>query len=106
MKFRLNPRSLFNDTISPPALSVHHRATCRMMMRMGKGVIKMKVIGINGSPRPNGNTSIIIKEIFKELERSNIETELVQLGGNAICGCTACGMCFKSKNGRAQCKAM
>lgn len=60
----------------------------------------MKVIGINGSPRPNGNTSIIIKEIFKELEKSNIETELVQLGGNAIRGCTACGMCFNNKNGR------
>lgn len=59
----------------------------------------MKVIGINGSPRSEGNTSIIIGEIFKELEKHGIETELVQLGGSAIRGCTACGACFKSKNG-------
>ncbi len=59
----------------------------------------MKVIGINGSPRANGNTSIIIKEVFKELEKNGIETELVQLGGKAIRGCTACGMCFQNKNG-------
>lgn len=60
----------------------------------------MKVIGINGSPRPNGNTSIIIREVFRVLEKKGIETELVQLGGSAIRGCTACGACFKTKNGR------
>ena len=59
----------------------------------------MKVIGINGSQHPNGNTSIIIKEVFKELEKNEIETELVQLGGSAIRGCLACGMCFKNKDG-------
>lgn len=59
----------------------------------------MKVIGINGSPRQNGNTSIIIRGIFQELEKNGIETELVQLGGRAIRGCTGCGACFKNKNG-------
>jgi multimeric flavodoxin WrbA len=59
----------------------------------------MKVIGINGSPRPNGNTSIIIREVFRVLEENGIETELVQLGGSAIRGCTACGACFKTQNG-------
>lgn len=59
----------------------------------------MKVIGINGSPRPNGNTSLIIREVFKELEKNGIETELVQLGGAAIRGCTSCGACFKNQNG-------
>lgn len=59
----------------------------------------MKVIGINGSPRPEGNTAIIIRKIFGELEKNGIETELIQLGGNAIRGCTACGACFKNKNG-------
>lgn len=59
----------------------------------------MKVIGINGSPRPNGNTSLIIREVFKELEKNGIETELVQLGGAAIRGCISCGACFKNQNG-------
>lgn len=59
----------------------------------------MKVIGINGSPRPEGNTSIIIREVFSVLEKNNIETEFVQLGGSAIRGCTGCGACFQSKNG-------
>lgn len=59
----------------------------------------MKVIGINGSQRPNGNTSIIIRKIFAELEKEGVETELVQLGGSAIRGCTGCGVCYNTKNG-------
>jgi multimeric flavodoxin WrbA len=59
----------------------------------------MKVIGINGSPRPDGNTSLIIREVFRALEENGIETELVQLGGSSIRGCTACGACFKTQNG-------
>jgi hypothetical protein len=34
----------------------------------------MKVVGIKGSPRREGNTSII-KAVFKELEKNGIETE-------------------------------
>jgi multimeric flavodoxin WrbA len=59
----------------------------------------MKVIGINGSPRANGNTSIIIREVFQVLEKNQIETEMIRLGGSAIRGCTACGACFKNKDG-------
>lgn len=47
----------------------------------------MKVVGINGSPRREGNTSIIIKAVFKELEKNGIETELIQLGGLPIRSC-------------------
>lgn len=59
----------------------------------------MKVIGINGSPHLNGNTAVIIREVFRQLEKSGIETEMVQLGGAAIRGCTGCGVCFNAKNG-------
>lgn len=59
----------------------------------------MKVIGINGSPRKDGNTSLILREVFKELEKNGIETEFVQLGGKALRGCTSCGGCSKNKNG-------
>lgn len=37
----------------------------------------MKVIAFNGSARKDGNTAILIKAVFKELENQGIETELV-----------------------------
>jgi multimeric flavodoxin WrbA len=58
----------------------------------------MKVIGINGSPRPAGNTSIMLKTVFEALEAEGIETELVQVGGTDIKGCRACYACIKNKN--------
>ncbi len=40
----------------------------------------MKVVGINGSPRKEGNTSLLIKAVFQELEREGIETEMIHIG--------------------------
>jgi multimeric flavodoxin WrbA len=60
----------------------------------------MKVVGFNGSPRKDGNTSILVKAVFAELEKNGIETEFVQLGGKAIHGCKACFKCWKNKNRR------
>jgi len=60
----------------------------------------MKVIAINGSARKNGNTAILIKQVFKELEQEGIKTELVQLSGEKIPGCIACYKCFSAKNKR------
>jgi len=58
----------------------------------------MKVVAFNGSARKDGNTAILIKEVFKELEIEGIKTELVQLAGQKISGCTACYKCFSQKN--------
>jgi len=58
----------------------------------------MKVIGINGSPRKNGNTAMLIDAVFAELKKEGIETEYIQLGGKAIHGCTACMKCFERNN--------
>lgn len=60
----------------------------------------MKVIGINGSARRDGNTAILIRTVFGELEKAGIETELVQLGGQPVRGCLACYRCFKNKDQR------
>ena len=60
----------------------------------------MKVVAINGSPRKKGNTRILIKHVFEELEKEGIETELVHLGGRKIRGCTACYKCFENKDNR------
>lgn len=60
----------------------------------------MRVIAFNGSARKDGNTAIMIKHVFKELEREGIKTELVQLAGEKIQGCIACYKCFHAKNRR------
>jgi multimeric flavodoxin WrbA len=59
----------------------------------------MKVVGINGSPRVGGNTEQLIKKVFEELEAEGVETELIQLGGEAVRGCLACGKCGEMQNG-------
>jgi multimeric flavodoxin WrbA len=60
----------------------------------------MKVLGINCSPRKGGNTEILIKEVFKALEKEGIKTEFFQLGGKRVSGCVACMKCKKEGDGR------
>jgi multimeric flavodoxin WrbA len=59
----------------------------------------MKVLGINCSPRKGGNTEILIREVFKALEKEKIKTELFQIGGKRVNGCIACMKCRKKKDG-------
>ena len=54
---------------------------------------KMKVLLINGSPRPNGNTATLLKEAAAQLEKNGIDSEIVNIGGKAVHGCTACSAC-------------
>lgn len=60
----------------------------------------MKVLGINCSPRKGGNTEILIKEVFKAIEKEGIKTEFFQLGGKKINPCIACLKCRDAKDGR------
>lgn len=64
----------------------------------------MKVVAINGSARKQGNTAILIKHVFGELDKVGIETELVELAGSKIQGCTACYKCFDNKDGHCAVK--
>ncbi len=57
----------------------------------------MKAVLVNGSPRKNGNTFIMLTVVKNELEAKGIKTELIQAGSRDIHGCTACGACRKSK---------
>ncbi|WP_287582978.1 flavodoxin family protein [Candidatus Borrarchaeum sp.] len=58
----------------------------------------MKVVAFNGSARKDGNTAILIKHVFQELENEGIETEMIQLAGKKINGCIACYKCFENKD--------
>jgi len=60
----------------------------------------MKVVAFNGSARKDGNTAILVKEVFRELKKAGIRTELVQFAGKNIQGCIACGKCFENKDRR------
>ncbi len=53
----------------------------------------MKILGINGSPNKNGNTKLLIESVFAPLREAGFETELFQLGGKQVHGCTACLKC-------------
>lgn len=59
----------------------------------------MKVMGFNGSARKDGNTSVLIQKVFKELEAEGIETKLVNLGPKSVNGCLACMKCHENKDG-------
>lgn len=58
----------------------------------------MKVLAINSSARKDGNTAILIKQVFKELNKEGIETEIIQLAGQVIKPCKACWACSGQKN--------
>jgi multimeric flavodoxin WrbA len=62
----------------------------------------MKVVAINGSARKDGNTAILLRRVLSVLESEGIKTELIQLAGEQIHGCMACGTCRKIQN--MQCK--
>lgn len=60
----------------------------------------MKAIAINGSPRPGGNTEIMLKKVLEPLEAAGWNTEYRQIGGKPVRGCLACFKCVERKNGR------
>lgn len=60
----------------------------------------MHVVAFNGSPRASGNTEQMIRLVCAELEAAGIGTELVQLGGNQVRGCSACQSCKVNQDNR------
>ena len=53
----------------------------------------MKILLLNGSPRPNGNTAAALDEMEAVFAAEGLETERVQVGNRVIRGCIACGKC-------------
>ena len=60
----------------------------------------MKVVAFNGSARKDGNTALLIRRVLEVLEVEGFETELVQLAGEQVHGCTACRACYDTKDAR------
>jgi len=60
----------------------------------------MKAIAFNGSPRAGGNTEFMLKKVLEPIGEAGIETELVQIGGKQVRGCSACYKCRENKDFR------
>lgn len=60
----------------------------------------MKIIAINGSPRKNKNTAILLKKALEGAESHGAKTELVHLYDLDYKGCISCFAC-KLKNGKS-----
>ena len=57
----------------------------------------LKVVGIVGSPRSNGNTEYMVKECLEHISKNDIEVELITLHDKNINFCIGCDGC-KSTN--------
>lgn len=57
----------------------------------------MKVVAFNSSPRPDGNTTLLLKTVLEVLEKDGIDTELIQIK-RPINPCTACYKCTVNKD--------
>jgi multimeric flavodoxin WrbA len=58
----------------------------------------VRVVAFNGSSRKDGNTAILLNAVLDELKKEDIETELIQLGGETLSGCIACNRCRENKD--------
>lgn len=53
----------------------------------------MKVLGVVGSRRKNGNTAYLVKHALQVIESNEVVTELIYLSDYNIAGCTGCEGC-------------
>lgn len=56
----------------------------------------MKVTAFVGSPRPGGNTEVLVREALQGAEDAGAETALVYLNDAAFLDCQGCGFCNES----------
>lgn len=54
----------------------------------------MKITILNGSPRVNGNTEIMVDEFIRGAKDSGHEVDKINLAGKKIAGCLGCQYCF------------
>ncbi len=57
----------------------------------------MKVVGIVGSPRKNGNTEMLTAHTLRAIAEEGLTTELIRLAGLDIRPCNACMVCCEEE---------
>ena len=53
----------------------------------------MKVLMLNGSAKPQGNTYRALYEVGEQLKKEGIDYEIFQIGADPIRDCIGCGQC-------------
>ena len=56
-----------------------------------------KVLGVAGSPRKNGNSDVLLRQVLKGVSQENIECGSIQLRDIQFQGCIGCEKCRKDK---------
>ena len=62
----------------------------------------MKILGIAGSPRRNGNTDILLAELLRGAISKGAEVQTIFLNNLKITGCQHCDSCLKTGKCRIQ----
>jgi multimeric flavodoxin WrbA len=57
----------------------------------------MRVLGISGSPRRDGNTDILVNTALEVLAGEGLQTDFLSLADRPIKPCVACRGCFGSE---------
>jgi multimeric flavodoxin WrbA len=57
----------------------------------------MKVLGISGSMRKDGNTAILVQEILSRCKEGGLKTKFISLAGKKIHPCLGCEKCKEKK---------
>jgi multimeric flavodoxin WrbA len=60
----------------------------------------MQVLSVNGSPRRNGNTALMLRRVGKRLADAGAAVEELYLEGLNLQPCGACGVCAQIKDGK------
>ena len=60
----------------------------------------MKVLLLNGSPHEKGCTYTALCEVASELQKGDVETEILWIGNKPVQGCIGCHTC---RDGRGKC---
>ncbi|MBN1917080.1 MAG: flavodoxin family protein [Verrucomicrobia bacterium] len=56
-----------------------------------------RILGIQGSPRKNGNTQILVERVLEGARDAGATTRMIQLGDMTIAECDGCHACWKGK---------
>lgn len=60
----------------------------------------MKILVLNGSPRPNGNTAAMVASFAEGARESGHDVQIVDVCQKRIAGCLACEYCHTKGNGK------
>ena len=89
----MNRREFIKKTAVATAGAAMATPVSAMLAGLGESGKAPKVLLVNGSPRPDGNTFCCLKEIETQLQKHGVASEIVQIGRQPVRMCINCGGC-------------